>query len=85
MPVFIEHTRAVNAHENDGKCIAQVTALMKAGTFRMISDPELNCRELKTLYGCFDYIIGTRFHSVIFSFGWNIPGIAVSYTGNKTE
>ncbi|MFW6016293.1 MAG: polysaccharide pyruvyl transferase family protein, partial [bacterium] len=35
-------------------------------------------------YSLFDYIVGTRFHSVIFSLSNSIPGIAISYAGNKS-
>lgn len=84
MPVIIEHTLAVNAHENDGACIQDVVAMLGKDEYRVISEPAYNCEDLKFVYSLFQYIVGTRFHSMIFSFGSNVPGIAISYTGNKS-
>lgn len=84
MPIIIEHTLSVNAHENDGACIKDVTALLPSECFRLISDQSYDCYDLKFIYSCCQYIVGTRFHSVIFSFDNNVPGIAISYTGNKS-
>ncbi len=39
----------------------------------------LDFRELKALYGQLDYLIGTRFHSVIFALTEHVPAIAVEY------
>lgn len=85
MPVIVEHTLAVNAHENDGACIKDVVSMIDKKEYCIISDPNLNCYELKAIYGQCDYIVGTRFHSVIFSFGSTVPGIAIAYTGNKSQ
>lgn len=85
MPVIIEHTLAVNAHENDGACIKEVTNLMPKEKYRIVSDTKYDCYDLKCIYSFCDYIIGTRFHSVIFSFGSDVPGIAIAYTGNKSQ
>lgn len=85
MPVIVVHTLAINAHENDAACIKDVTALLEDGTYCVISDETLNCRDLKAIYGICDYIVGTRFHSVIFSLGCGVPGIAIAYVGNKTQ
>lgn len=84
MPVIVEHTLAVNAHENDGACIRDVVAMLDKNRYRIISDSTYNCEDLKCVYSFFQYIVGTRFHSMIFSFGSNVPGIAISYTGNKS-
>lgn len=84
MPVIVEHTLAINSHENDAACIRDVTAMLDNYMYRIISDKTLNCRDLKAIYGMCDYIVGTRFHSVIFSLGCGVPSIAISYVGNKT-
>lgn len=85
MPVVIEHTLAVNAHENDGACIKEVLSLVKNNKYRFISDSKFDCQDLKAVYSMCNYIVGTRFHSVIFSFGSDIPGIAIAYAGNKSQ
>lgn len=84
-PVFVEHVYAVNNHEDDSVCIKDITNKLQSGTFAYHQDRSLNCMELKHIYGFFDYIIGTRFHSMIFSMANHVPGIAITYVGNKGE
>ena len=83
-PWFIEHTYSSNPHENDSLCIQSVIDIMKHKPC-YIKERELNCREMKALYSYFDYMIGTRFHSVIFSLSELVPSLAVSYSGNKAK
>lgn len=45
----------------------------------------LNPRELKSLYGEMDFLIGTRLHSVIFALGMGVPCINIAYHGTKAE
>lgn len=85
MPVIIEHTLSVNAHENDGACIRDVVRKVKDGCYRFVTDTNYDCHDLKCIYSFCDYIVGTRFHSMIFSFGCGVPGIAIAYTGNKSQ
>lgn len=85
MPMPIDHTLAINTNENDAICINEVTKFVTPGHFFYFSDTSLNCKELKSIYSICDYIVGTRFHSVIFSFANHIPGIAIRYTGNKAQ
>src|SRR5699024_1623610 len=40
-------------------------------------------RQIKSVYGECDYVIGTRFHSVIFALSEGTPAIAIGYGGNK--
>lgn len=85
MPVIVEHTLAVNAHENDAACIADVIEGLDKSEYRIISDRSFDCRDLKKIYGMCDYIVGTRFHSVIFSLASGVPGLAIYYVGNKGQ
>lgn len=84
-PVFIEHVYAINNHENDSYCIKDIINGMPKGVYGYFSDRTLNCHQLKSIYGYFDYIVGTRFHSMIFSMSNMVPGIAITYVGNKGE
>ena len=83
-PLVVEHTLAVNSHENDGSCIKEVMEMVKSKDYTIISNANYNCYDLKKIYGYCDFIVGTRFHSVIFSLSQYIPAIAISYIGNKT-
>mgnify|MGYP005778171477 CR=1 FL=1 len=85
IPVFIVHTLAVNAHENDEACIQEITKHLQKNTYCAISDPNLNCQDLKAIYAACDFTVGTRFHSVIFSLSEYTPSIAIAYVGNKTQ
>lgn len=82
--ILVEHTSSRNAHENDGKCIDEIIKEFH-GNLEVLRNKNLDCKELKYIYSQFDYIIGTRFHSVIFGLSELVPGIAISYSGNKTQ
>lgn len=84
MAVIIEHTLAITSHENDGDCIKDVIRNIDSKKYRIISNKNINCYGLKSIYGCCDYIVGTRFHSMIFSLSNMVPGIAISYDGYKS-
>ena len=58
--------------------------MVKSKDYTIISNANYNCYDLKKIYGYCDFIVGTRFHSVIFSLSQYIPAIAISYIGNKT-
>lgn len=42
-------------------------------------EDELNCHELKAVYEDIDILIGTRFHSVIFSLTSHVPSLVIQY------
>lgn len=83
-PVLIEHVYSSLEHENDMSCIEMVTEILgKSCEYKVFSDRTINCEQLKAVYGCMEYLIGTRFHSVIFSLAQEVPCIAITYGGNK--
>jgi len=83
MPFFVEHTISDTIHESDIFCIEEITEGLDKKCYSIISNKSYDCRDLKAIYSNFDYIIGTRFHSVIFSISEFIPAIAITYGGNK--
>lgn len=83
-PLIIEHTFAITSHESDKSCIDLVVKDLNHKDYKIYSNRRINCKDLKSLYGCCDYIIGTRFHSLIFSLSNYVPGIAISYDGYKS-
>lgn len=85
-PVFVEHVSSDMDHENDMTCIQKLQSMM--GTYwdySVFSARDLNCRQMKGIYAAFDYTVGTRFHSVIFSLASRVPSIAITYGGNKGD
>lgn len=83
LPVFIEHTLSETTHENDGTAISEIVSKLETDRYAFIKDNNFNCRNLKEIYNQFDYVVGTRFHSVIFSMSEKTPSIAIEYGGNK--
>lgn len=86
-PVLIEHVFSENYHERDIICINEIAEMVHAsGHFiDIFSALELNCKQMKSIYGMMDYLVGTRFHSVIFSLTEGVPVIAITYGGNKGD
>jgi len=84
-PVFVEHTLSETTHENDRSCIVDIVCNLLKGEYAIIGDKDYTCRDLKAIYSKFDYVIGTRFHSVIFSLAEGVPSIAITYGGNKGQ
>ncbi|MBR6147134.1 MAG: polysaccharide pyruvyl transferase family protein [Lachnospiraceae bacterium] len=83
VPILVEHTFSNNDNENDRICINEIKEITRNDVMVLI-DRKINCEQLKYLYSNFSYIVGTRFHSVVFSMGVGVPGVAISYSGNKT-
>ncbi len=85
-PLLVVHTRAENDHENDYSCIQEIADMIEdKELFRILKDDNLSCREIKKIYSKCKYIIGTRFHSVIFSITQQVPAISITYGGNKGD
>lgn len=77
-----------NKHEDDRVAMSDVRERI-GKKYRehlsYIDDTSLNCRDLEKIYSYFDYLVGTRFHSVIFAFNVGVPAIAIAYGGNKGQ
>lgn len=83
-PVFVQQTLANNSHEDDTISIEQITKMLDKDRFTKLYDKDLNCKKLKSIYSKMYCIVGTRFHSVIFSLSSYIPAISIAYGGNKS-
>lgn len=82
-PVFIEHVVSEGAHESDINAIMDIVKHLEPGQFYVFSNPSLSSRQMRAVYKECDYVVGTRFHSVIFSLGEKVPAMAIAYGGNK--
>lgn len=83
---FMAHTLGPSSHENDSLAIKEVLVRLDDKTMQsvtFIEDINLTCKEVEKIYSYYDYMIGTRFHSVIFALNVNVPSIAIAYGGNK--
>ena len=85
LPVFVDHTLAIKEHENDSSAIAEITSKLNDNEYAYISNLDYNCRNLKEIYSEVDFVVGTRFHSVIFALAEGTPSMAITYGGNKGQ
>lgn len=82
---LIAQTLGPSSHEND--CLALEKVLEKVKNPQnvlYINNPLWDCQDIQKVYSYYDYLIGTRFHSVIFALNMHVPCIAIAYGGNKT-
>lgn len=65
-------------------CSLIAAALNRPDRCFWTSEP-LSAAETKALIGCFDFLIGSRFHSFVFGFSQGVPGLAVSWLHKYRE
>jgi len=52
--------------------------------YSYVEDFDLDCKDIMGLYSYLEFMVGTRFHSVIFALNVNVPCVAIAYGGNKS-
>ena len=80
------HTLGPSSHEDDRLAIREVAETLPKDLSvhtSYIEDYNLTCKDVEKIYSYFDYMVGTRFHSVIFALNVEVPSIAIAYGGNK--
>ncbi|ODB36813.1 hypothetical protein BB427_02015 [Pseudoalteromonas sp. BMB] len=82
---FIVQVQGPSAHETDMIAINDVVSKLESGVEFTVIDIDINYKEIMTVYDKLDVLIGTRFHSVIFSQVQGVPAAAIAYGGNKTH
>lgn len=83
---FMAHTLGPSSHEDDRIAIKDVSDALPKDLRTKISyieDFDLTCKDVEKIYSYYDFMVGTRFHSVIFALNVNVPSIAIAYGGNK--
>ena len=85
--VVIAHTIGPTDQGDDRLATNDLVSLLPRKVLKrvFVVDEDLSPRELKSLYGKLDLLIGTRFHSVIFATSMGVPSLAISYHGPKAE
>lgn len=67
-------------HADDDRIVQRrIAALAAHPRLHSVEDAEITHHEIMSLYAAADLMIGTRFHSVIFSLVAHVPVIAISY------
>ncbi len=82
---FIVQVQGPSAHETDMIAINDVVSKLKSDVEFTVIDVDINYKEIMSVYDKLDFLIGTRFHSVIFSQVQGVPAVAIAYGGNKTH
>lgn len=77
--VFIPQVTAVHHNDDDREVSKRIYELMKKKDGVFVMNEVYNHHIIKSIYSQVDYIVGTRFHSVIFSLTSGVPAIAIEY------
>ncbi len=86
--LFMQSFDNKNKHEDDRCAMADIYRRIGEeykGNISYIDDTTLDCSEVEKIYSYYDYLVGTRFHSVIFALNVGVPCIAIAYGGNKGQ
>lgn len=77
--VFIPQVTSVANNDDDRIVSHRVAKKMKNTKSVHVMDGDYDLYDVKAMYNELDFIIGTRFHSVIFSLTSRVPAIAIEY------
>ena len=83
---LMSHTLGPSSHENDSLALKDLMQHLSEKTLSrvvFIEDFGLDCKDVERIYSYYDYMVGTRFHSVIFALNVGVPAVAIAYGGNK--
>ena len=82
--VFVPHVQGPNPFENDKCIINKFKDIYGNNKKYFFTTGYYSAKTLKKFYGYATMLIDTRFHSVIFALGENVPSFAISYSGYKS-
>lgn len=77
--VFIPQVTSTSHNDDDRVAAHDIFSKMQERQFVYVLDKKYSHHEIKSIYAGLDYLIGTRFHSVIFSLTSLVPAIAIEY------
>ena len=77
--VFIPQVTSVHNSDDDRNVSRSIAARMQHVSQVHVMEDDYTHYDVKAMYDELDYIIGTRFHSVIFSLTSYVPAIAIEY------
>jgi colanic acid/amylovoran biosynthesis protein len=78
-PVFVSQCTFSLAVEDDDRAVAQ-RVLSRSKTKRAnIIEEDMGYDIVKLAYKEADFVVGTRFHSMVFGLSYGVPGIAIEY------
>jgi colanic acid/amylovoran biosynthesis protein len=77
--VFIPQVTVENHNDDDRLSSRRVISYMNNKDKVIMLNDKFDHNVIKSIYGSLDYLIGTRFHSVIFALTSMVPSIAIQY------
>lgn len=77
--VFIPQVTSTHNHDDDREVSRSIAARMTQREHLHVMEDDYTHHDVKAMYDSLNYIIGTRFHSVIFSLTSHVPAIAIEY------
>ena len=83
--LVIPHVKGPNSFENDVIITKKFEKMVKECNFYYFDYNYYSAPELIDIYSKAELLIGTRFHSVIFSLINSVPAFAISYSGYKAN
>lgn len=81
---LVVHTQGPTLLEDDSFVTRALAQRLGDCKNVVLVEEDLSPRELAAFYGHASFLVGTRFHSVIFSLISGTPAFAISYSGPKT-
>jgi colanic acid/amylovoran biosynthesis protein len=77
--IFIPQVTAAFNNDDDRLVHTRIHSYMNSDSNIHLVDADLTHHEIKRYYENLDFLIGTRFHSVIFALTSRVPSIAIEY------
>lgn len=77
--VFIPQVTSTHNRDDDREVSRSIATRMSQHGHSHVMEDNYTHHDVKAMYDSLDYIIGTRFHSVIFSLTSRVPAIAIEY------
>jgi colanic acid/amylovoran biosynthesis protein len=77
--VFVPQVTSTTHHDDDRVASRDVFSLMRSKNMVYVLDKQYDHHQIKSVYSDLDFLLGTRFHSVIFSLTSLVPAVAIEY------
>jgi colanic acid/amylovoran biosynthesis protein len=77
--VVIPQVTSTAQHDDDREAGARIAQLLKPADNIVFLQNQFTSKEIMSVYSSLDYLVGTRFHSVIFALLSHVPAVAIEY------
>lgn len=77
--IFVPQVTSTRQNDDDRSVGRRIGKLLKQNTNVLILRRRFSYRDIKSIFAGLDYLVGTRFHSVIFALTAGVPALAIEY------